>query len=533
MLKKVFTKAPLFPFLFALYPVVHLVSVNFSQIEPLAGLRTIIIMFIICLIPFLFFFAFTHSLQHSALYTFILLLFFFLIFFILYAPVYRALREIPGFGHAIGRHRYLILFTIVLMLTIATLLLVFGKKISTGKMNDITLIANLTITFLFLLPIFSIFYTSVKNRITANISINALPQVDSLQVPSPDTLPDIYFIVLDMNTNENVLRKLLDYDDSIFSKALEERGFYVSPCSQSNYDQTNRSLASILNMDYLQSIETASDPQALVTLIQHSKVQRMLESIGYTTYAFETDYGATELKYLDNYLRGSDEIVNLLTYPGVTSFESLILNISAGELLYENRDGLSKTLRVMIDAPFVKAREVILFTLENLPKVAKNQQPKFVFAHLLSPHDPFVFNRDGDPAYRRTPYTSTNDPEFGVGYGWDTYKKGYVDEVVYLHKRIIGVVDEILAQSEQPPVIIIQGDHGIPRLKSENAKFQILNAYFLPGVTDHGLYPTISPVNSFRIVFNNYFNSDYELLPDKSYATEETLILQTEPFPCP
>ncbi|HOE02018.1 MAG TPA: hypothetical protein PKK24_02530, partial [Anaerolineaceae bacterium] len=88
---------------------------------------------------------------------------------------------------------------------------------------------------------------------------------------------------------------------------------------------------------------------------------------------------------------------------------------------------------------------------------------------------------------------------------------------MYLHKRIIGVVDEILAQSEQPPVIIIQGDHGIPRLKSENAKFQILNAYFLPGVTDHGLYPTISPVNSFRIVFNNYFNSDYELLPDKSY----------------
>ncbi len=67
MLKNIFTKAPLFPFLFALYPFVHLVSVNFSQIEPLAGLRTIIIMFIICLIAFLFFFALTHSLQHSGL----------------------------------------------------------------------------------------------------------------------------------------------------------------------------------------------------------------------------------------------------------------------------------------------------------------------------------------------------------------------------------------------------------------------------------------------------------------------------------
>lgn len=53
-------------------------------------------------------------------------------------------------------------------------------------------------------------------------------------------------------------------------------------------------------------------------------------------------------------------------------------------------------------------------------------------------------------------------------------------------------------------------------------KYGILNAYYLPNVDkdalNSSLYPSITPVNSFRLVFNLYFDADYELLPDKSYA---------------
>ncbi len=52
-------------------------------------------------------------------------------------------------------------------------------------------------------------------------------------------------------------------------------------------------------------------------------------------------------------------------------------------------------------------------------------------------------------------------------------------------------------------------------------KFSILNAYYLPGEKTNLLYPSISPVNSFRVVFNLFFNEEYDLLPDKSYAFKD------------
>ena len=68
------------------------------------------------------------------------------------------------------------------------------------------------------------------------------------------------------------------------------------------------------------------------------------------------------------------------------------------------------------------------------------------------------------------------------------------------------------------PIIIIQGDHG---LFSSNLdwRFGILNAYYLPGHNDL-LYPKITPVNTFRLIFNSYFGTDYQLLPDISYYSD-------------
>jgi hypothetical protein len=45
----------------------------------------------------------------------------------------------------------------------------------------------------------------------------------------------------------------------------------------------------------------------------------------------------------------------------------------------------------------------------------------------------------------------------------------------------------------------------------------ILNAYYLPGVDSSQLYDSISPVNTFRLIFNTYFGEDYELLDDRTY----------------
>jgi hypothetical protein len=51
----------------------------------------------------------------------------------------------------------------------------------------------------------------------------------------------------------------------------------------------------------------------------------------------------------------------------------------------------------------------------------------------------------------------------------------------------------------------------------------ILNAYYLPGDGKNKLYPSISPVNSFRIVLNTYFGAELPLLPDRTYFTSHRL----------
>jgi len=84
-----------------------------------------------------------------------------------------------------------------------------------------------------------------------------------------------------------------------------------------------------------------------------------------------------------------------------------------------------------------------------------------------------------------------------------------------LNTRVLEAVDTILEESDTPPIIIIQGDHGA-WIQPKDRLMWILNAYYLPENNDK-LYPSISPVNTFRLVFNLYFGGRYEMLEDVSY----------------
>ena len=45
----------------------------------------------------------------------------------------------------------------------------------------------------------------------------------------------------------------------------------------------------------------------------------------------------------------------------------------------------------------------------------------------------------------------------------------------------------------------------------------ILNAYYFPDGDYTALYDDITPVNTFRVVFNEYFRAGYRLLEDRCY----------------
>jgi hypothetical protein len=167
-------------------------------------------------------------------------------------------------------------------------------------------------------------------------------------------------------------------------------------------------------------------------------------------------------------------------------------------------------------------RRRTLFLLEQLNNNIINiPGPKFVFAHFIIPHRPFVFGSNGEEV----------DPKFYQPgkMGFDVFSEGYINQVKFINKNIEEVINLILETSSSPPVIIIQADHGPDfwsvKITEENPaeeswdfqshRMYILNAYYFPGDTS-GLYEDISPVNTFRLIFNKYFGKNYEMLEDTS-----------------
>jgi hypothetical protein len=128
--------------------------------------------------------------------------------------------------------------------------------------------------------------------------------------------------------------------------------------------------------------------------------------------------------------------------------------------------------------------------------------PKFVYAHLMTPHGPFGFNRDGGiiPVLDR---------------GGANSLPSYLDQLIGTNKLVLPVIDAIFAHSRrEEPIIIIQGDHGsriVPGEEGADEAHTILNAYHLPGGATKVLWPAISPQNSFRVVLRYYFHEPIPL----------------------
>ncbi|HUF00231.1 MAG TPA: sulfatase-like hydrolase/transferase [Anaerolineales bacterium] len=336
-------------------------------------------------------------------------------------------------------------------------------------------------------------------------SVHALALPDAPVQPDlvrPDNPPDVYLFVLDSYGRADLFQDAYGFDNSEFLDGLEERGFYIAECSQSNYVRTEISLASSLNLQYLQELSDKFSPDStsrrlLWDSLKHNAVRYNFQNMGYETVTFETGFEWLNIEDSDHFL--SPPPIS----SGMTEFEGLFLRTTLAR--YAQDWG-------WVDPDYllgVGFRDRFNNVFNNIDDIARMPQPTFTYLHLISPHPPFVFDPNGNPTY---PPDFWNDQRM---YPADLYQKGYVNQLQFLNKKLLQAVDTILAESDVPPIIIMQGDHG-PWLQPRDKRMWILAALHLPGHNDK-LYPTISPVNFFRLVFNSYFGGKYELLEDVSY----------------
>jgi hypothetical protein len=333
-------------------------------------------------------------------------------------------------------------------------------------------------------------------------------------------LRDIYYIILDGYPSSNVLQEYYNYDNQKFIDNLKNQGFYVASKSRANYPTaTFLSLASSLNMEYVNYLTdiigegaTPNDRDVPYEMIDNNKIAHFLKSRGYKFITFSSGWGATnENSYADLDIKGS-----------YSSLSSEFFQVFAqSTFLREVYRRLNNTYG---------RREKILFIFDGLSKLHKIKEPKFIFAHIFAPHPPWIFGPKGEPV-------AESKLEFD-GNIW-TQKQPFLNQLIYLNNRVEMLIDEILLNSDIPPIIIFQGDHGTasswsydPGIAEVIRSFEevpdkllrerlnILNAYYLPMGGQQLAYDTITPVNTFRLIFNYYFDSDYKLLEDKNYYSK-------------
>jgi hypothetical protein len=492
---------PFHPIIFALYFVLSLLGLNISQVFPQETFRSLLFVLAFAGLVFILMRLIYKEWQPGALAASLLLVLFFT-----YGHMYNFLEKtVP----ALGRHRLLLLVWISLAVIGLWLIArrVKNPSMITKTLNIIALVA-------LVFPVYQIVSWEFQQSQTDENTVVNIPGLGDLKLAAGQSPPDVYFIVLDMYARQDVLQDVYHYDNSAFLDDLKQLGFEVVECSQSNYSQTEMVLASVLNMNYLDALgqfdPSSKNTSALQNLLKVNAVMYAFKALGYKLVSFETGFHFSEFNYADYYL--SPESENKNQFGRMNSFEVMLLKSTATLALSDLAKKIPSFLVPNTSQPLETKRQQILFDLDELEKIPQDiSEPKFVFAHILALHEPFVFSSNG---------SAVNYPEYMDA---EQYNEAYGNQLDYVNSRILPILQHIIENSDPKPIIILQGDTG-PAKVSNTGQMANLSAFYQPG-NDQSLSLTFTPVNDFRQVFDQYFGANLDLLPDYSYFS-----LYTSPF---
>lgn len=493
-IKHIFESYPLHPILLALFPVGALLAANIDKTPLSHAITPALISLLGALTLWGVLYLMTSSYYASALSAS-----WFVLLFFSYG---YAFERMP----ATFQHRYVLSMWGILF--IAGMFCAYRFKKLDKKM---TYLANIMATVLVALSLGQIAVYKIKTYSTEPPLPDHIAAIDYGAITPLAILPDIYYIIVDAYASSWSFDEFFKSDISEFKSFLTGHGFYIVPQSTSNYSKTIYSLSSQLNMDYLDtllvnpafhSVESGDD-EKLGQLIENNRLLHFMRNQGYRTIHVGSPWTPT----LNN--RYADENINLQPIPFESEFSLVLYNTTALETVTEAMK--------LLDHRKLQWKR-IQYEINQLGRIASRPEPTYVFAHLEVPHDPYVFDADGTFLPR-----SVEDKR--------TEKENYVRQVHYLNMALTALIDRILQQSNTPPIIVVQSDHGSGITKDSDAlklagpprDFMLqegmrnFSAILLPGKEHSILPPTLTPVNVFRIVLNEYFGTDLALLSNKNF----------------
>src|SRR3989338_6820576 len=489
----------LHPFLFALAPAIFLWNYNFSEVFFWEALITLPILIAFGGLVFGAFWLFYRDYNKTAIATSVSLVLALFYQYIFFSPL----------TFQFMRHRWALLFSATIVAAVAYA--VKKTKNDLSILNKILAVVSGAFILLSLVQLAWNSYSNLAHRAPAKFETVA---IGAIKEPR-----DIYYIVLDEYTSPDVLKDVLGFSDDHLVDFLKKKGFYVPKQSRSNYPTTYLSLHSSLNVRYVDEYTGDGAPprRILTEMTQNHFLKDFLHSYGYRYIHF----GAAWTHHFNPY---ADENINIVYLP---QYQEMVWNVSAFApvaMILSGHGPVGEKLGFLnldsLDFRLTEWKRIRL-QLQELAKIPKRSEGRvFVFAHLLIPHEPYVFDADGNFVTKEEADSRSQ-------------KENYLAQVAYISKEVEKLVVQ-LQKSEPEPIIIIQGDHGhkFPLSNPELLKSEygltpeqaaplitrIFNAYYLPDGGSSLLYDTITPVNSFRIVFNKYFGQKFKLLKDISYT---------------
>ena len=416
---------------------------------------------------------------------------------------------------------------------LAALLVISLLALKFGLPEQTTPLLNIVATVLVIAPVISIasYATAVGGSVPADeAKLSELRGEQEAEAGMSQVAgPDIYFIILDGYQRADTLLDSYGYDNSAFTEGLQERGFYLASSSRSNYPNTNYSLNTSLNLMYYHEFPD----QILLNSkydLQTNYVSDFLRRIGYEIVVFDSGSDDTNDQYADIFVTPKSS--QLEDDQFINPFEQLLLSTTAAALLFQGSSldagpgEASDVFAKAVNRELAQRRELITHAFGSLAGHGASGGEQLLFSHIFLPHFPFLYGPDGEELqYHQNLnlYWYEVEPENYIEY--------YNYQIDYLNQAVLDAVDEILGASEGPVVIVLQSDHGDrkfidfdePTSAGVDARSAILNAIYYSDGNYESLYQSVTPVNTFRLIFNHWFGTEYPLLPDRTFFHESSV----------